>query len=173
MELTRIIELLSYTLPAIVTGVVAYFFFMNHTNNEEKKLKLEILKLNQKQSLPLKLQAYERMTLFLERINPSKLLLRVNADHGDTAVYVDTLISTIEQEFEHNMAQQIYLSEECWNVIIAAKNATSHIIKKTAERDDVNEPGILREEVIKQLLKSGPPTTAALTFIKEEVKGMI
>ncbi len=169
MELTKIIELLSYTIPSIVTGLVAYYFFLNHTKNEERKIKLSLLKENQKDSLPIKLQAYERMTLFLERINLSKILVRVSSVNNDKDAYSQSLINTIDQEFEHNIAQQIYISEQCWNIIIASKNATIHIIKKTCELDAINNAQELREAIIKRMVNSAPPSTTALAFIKDEV----
>ncbi len=173
MDTLKIIELLSYTIPSVVTGLVAYYFFRNHTKNEERKLKLEILKKNQKYSLPIRLQAYERMSLFLERINPSKLLLRVTSINNDKSAYMTSLMDTIEQEFEHNLAQQIYISDTCWNVIIASKNSTSHIIKKTAEQESIKNAQELREAILKRMIDTAPPSTTALAFIKEEVKSLI
>jgi hypothetical protein len=173
MEISKIIELLSYTIPAVATGLVAYYFFLNHTKNEERKMKLGILKENQKHSLPIRLQAYERMTLFLERINPAKLLLRVTSINDDKDAYSKSLINTVEQEFEHNLAQQIYISEKCWNVIIASKNATTHIILKTAEKESIATAQELREAILKRMLETAPPSTTALSFIKDEVKGFI
>ena len=173
MEFTKIIELLSYTIPSIITGLVAYFFFLNHTKNEERKIRLSILKENQKQSLPINLQAYERMTLYLERINLSKLLTRVGSVNNDKEAYSQSLISTIDQEFEHNMAQQIYISEQCWSIIIASKNATIHIIKKTTELDSLKNAQELREAIIKRMVNSAPPSATALAFIKDEVKKFI
>ena len=75
METAKLIELLSYTLPAIITGFVAYYFFNLHTKNEEGRRRYLLNKDTQKDALPLRLQAFERMTLFLERINPGKLLI--------------------------------------------------------------------------------------------------
>lgn len=173
MKMEKIIELLSYTLPAIVTGAVAYYFFLMHTKGEEKKLKYALLKSNQKQALPLKLQAYERITLFLERINPSSLLIRVTSINNDKIAYAQSLISTIEQEFEHNLTQQIYMSEKCWSVVVASKNATIHIVKKAAENTDVKTAQDLREYVLKAILNSSSPSTAALSFIKEEISEII
>jgi len=173
MEFSKIIELLSYTIPSVVTGFVAYYFFLTHTNNEERKLKLMLLQENQKQALPIRLQAYERMTLFLERINPSKLLVRITSINNDKDSYVQSLISSIEQEFEHNLAQQIYITEKCWSVIITSKNATIHIIKKIAKQNTISTAQELREAVLKRMIDSSPPSTTALAFIKEEVKGFI
>ena len=173
MDLDRIIDLLSYTIPTIVTGIIAYYFFLNHTRNEERKLKLSMLKENQKQALPIKLQAYERMTLFLERLNPSNLLLRVTSINNDKDAYVISLINTIEQEFEHNLSQQIYISDKCWSVIVASKNATAQIIKKTSEDISIKSAQELREAILKKMLEVAPPSKTALAFIKDEVKNMI
>lgn len=173
MDLDNIITLLSYTIPSVVTGLVAYYFFKNHTKNEERKIKLQILKENQKHSLPIRLQAYERMTLFLERINPSKLLLRITSVNNDKEAYLQSLNNTVEQEFEHNMSQQIYISEKCWNVIIASKNATLHIFKKTSEQEAIQTAQDFREALLKRMVESTPPSATALAFIKDEVKSFI
>ena len=173
MENIKIIELLSYTIPSFVTGAVAYYFFLAHTKNEERKLRLTILRENQKQSLPIRLQAYERMALFLERINPSKLVLRITSVNNDINAYSQSLINTIEQEFDHNLAQQIYISEKCWSIIMSAKNATILIIQKTAEEESVTTAQDLREAIIKRILNSSAPSTTALAFIKDEVRNFI
>lgn len=173
MEYTKIMELLSYTIPSVITVLVAYYFFLSHTNSEEKKMRLSLLMANQKQSLPIKLQAYERMALFLERINPTKLVLRITSVNNDINAYSQSLINTIEQEFEHNLAQQIYISEKCWSVIMASKNATIHIIKKTSEEENVTNAQELREALIKRILNSAAPSTTALAFIKDEVRDLI
>ena len=173
MELSKILELLSYTTPSIVTGLVAYFFFLGHTKTEEKKMHINLLKEHQKDSLPIKLQAYERMTLFLERINPSRLLLRVTSVNNDKEAYTISLINTIEQEFEHNLAQQIYVSEECWNYIKNAKNTTIQLIKKTSEDSSISNAQELRERILTKMLNSSAPSNTALAFIKSEVKNFM
>lgn len=173
MEYDKILELFSFTIPSVITGLVAYYFFLNHIKSEEKKMKLSLLRENQKQSLPIRLQAYERMTLFLERINPSKLVLRITSVNNDVDAYSQSLINTVEQEFEHNLAQQIYISDKCWSVITAAKNATILIIKKTAEEENVNNAQELREAIVKRILNSSAPSTTALAFIKDEVRNFI
>lgn len=173
MEYTKIVELLSYTIPSVVTGGVAYYFFLAHTKNEERKIRLSLLKENQKQSLPIRLQAYERMALFLERINPSKLVLRITSVNNDINAYSQSLINTVEHEFEHNLSQQIYISDKSWSVITAAKNATILIIQKTAEEETVATAQELREAIIKRILNTSAPSTTALAFLKDEVRNFI
>ncbi len=170
METTKLIELLSYTLPAIITGVVAYYFFNLHTKNEEGRRRYLLNKDTQKDSLPLRLQAFERMTLFLERINPGKLLIRLSPNSEDKNEYENLLISSIEQEFEHNLTQQIYMSDECWTVIVTAKNATIQMIRRTNMSDRVDTANKLREVIMNDLMDKQSPSAVALSYIKNEVK---
>jgi hypothetical protein len=170
METTKLIELLSYTLPAIITGVVAYYFFNLHTKNEEGRRRYLLNKDTQKDALPLRLQAFERMTLFLERINPGKLLIRLSPNSEDKNEYENLLISSIEQEFEHNLTQQIYMSDECWTVIVTAKNATIQMIRRTNMSDRVDTANKLREVIMNDLMDKQSPSAVALSYIKNEVK---
>src|SRR5690606_39978951 len=106
-EATQIISYFAYLLPAAVVGVVAYYVSKGHTANEEGRRRYLVQKEAQKQVLPLRLQAYERLTLFLERIDPIKLLVRVKPFSDSKDEYENLLVKNIEQEFEHNIAQQI------------------------------------------------------------------
>ena len=172
MDTTKIIELLSYTLPAIVTGVVAYYFFDLHTKNEEGRRRYLLNKEAQKNALPLRLQAYERMSLYMERINPTKLLIRIAPISNDKNDYENLIITHIEQEFEHNLTQQIYMSDECWSIIVTAKNATIQMIRKANKSDRVDSADKLREVVLSDLMEKQSPSNAALAYIKNEVGQM-
>lgn len=169
MESIPIIELLSYTLPAVVTGVVAYYFFDLHTKNEEGRRRYLLNKEAQKNALPLRLQAFERMTLYMERINPTKLLIRIAPLSQDKNDYENLVIAQIEQEFEHNLTQQIYMSDECWTIIVTAKNATIQMIRKANRSDRVDSADKLREVLLNDLMEKQSPSNAALAYIKNEV----
>jgi hypothetical protein len=169
MDSTKIIELLSYTLPAIITGLVAYYFFNLHTKNEERRRRYLLNKEAQKNALPIRLQAYERMTLYMERIGLTKILIRVAPISNDKNDYENLLISQIEQEFEHNLTQQIYMTDECWTIITTAKNATIQIIRKATMSDRVTTADKLREVILNDLLEKQSPSNAALAYIKNEV----
>jgi hypothetical protein len=169
MESLPIIELLSYTLPAVVTGVVAYYFFDLHTKNEEGRRRYLLNKEAQKNALPLRLQAFERMTLYMERINPTKLLIRITPLSQDKNDYENLIIAQIEQEFEHNLTQQIYMSDECWTIIVTAKNATIQMIRKANMSDRVDSADKLREVLLNDLMEKQSPSNAALAYIKNEV----
>ena len=169
MDSANFLIFLSYLLPTLVVGLLAYFLFRQHFKNEDERRHFEIRKEKQSTSLPIRLQAYERMALFLERISPAKLLVRVKPTGDDKIAYQTKLVNAIENEFEHNLAQQIYLTGECWNIILAAKNTTMHQIRAAAADTTINSARELQEHIIKEGAGKEPPSNTALAFIKEEV----
>ncbi|MEO0059635.1 MAG: hypothetical protein RLZZ312_1282 [Bacteroidota bacterium] len=165
----KIIEILAYTVPSLITAGLAYYLFQAYFADQRNTRKWLVQKENQKTALPLRLQAYERMTLYLERIGLTKLLIRVSPISGNKHDYENLLISMIEQEFEHNLTQQIYMSSECWTIILTAKNATIQMIRKIAMSEKVNSADKLREIILNELLDKQSPSSAAIDFIKNEV----
>lgn len=169
MDTTTITEVIAYTIPSLITGAVAYFLFDSHFKDQQNTRKWLLQKDNQSALLPLRLQAYERLTLLMERINPSQLMVRISPLTQDKEEYRTFVIAQIEQEFEHNLAQQIYVSEKCWSIIVTAKNATIQMIRLATLNERVNNADNLRELVISDLLEKPSPSSAALAFIKSEV----
>lgn len=169
---TKLIDALLYAIPALITGLIAYYFFKEHTKNEDGRRRFLLQKDMQVNAMPLRLQAYERMALFCERITPSKLLVRVHPTSSDKNSYEDLLIANIEQEFEHNLSQQIYVTDDCWNIICAAKNATIQLIRKAGLLEKTDTANKLREVVLTEMMEKRPPSDAALSFIKQEVSDM-
>jgi hypothetical protein len=172
MNSERLIDLFLFAIPALITGLIAYYFFKEHTKNEDGRRRYLLHKDMQVNSMPIRLQAYERMALFLERITPSKLLIRVHPTSSNKEDYETLLIASIEQEFEHNLSQQIYVSDECWNIITAAKNATIQLIRKAALLEKTDTANKLREVVLTEMLEKRAPSDAALSYIKQEVGEM-
>ncbi|WP_140485894.1 hypothetical protein [Flavobacterium sp. GSA192] len=169
MNSINIIEIIAYTIPSVITGGVAYFLFNSHFKDQQNTRRWLLQKDNQKTALPLRLQAYERMTLLMERINPSQLMVRINPVSTDKNDYANYVIAHIEQEFEHNIAQQIYLSDKCWTVILTAKNAIVQMIRSVTKNEKITNADELRTAIISELLEKTSPTNTALAFIKNEV----
>lgn len=172
MNYDRILDLFFFALPALITGLIAFYFFKEHTKNEDGRRRYLLHKDMQINAMPLRLQAYERMAIFLERITPSKLLIRVHPTSSNKEDYENLLIASIEQEFEHNLSQQIYISDDCWNIIAAAKNATIQLIRKASLLEKTDTANKLREVVLTEMMEKRAPSDAALSFIKQEVSQM-
>lgn len=172
MNTDKIIELFFYTLPALITGGVAYYFFNMYMKNEEGRRRYIIHKEAQKNALPLRLQAYERLTLFLERINPAKLMIRIAPQSSNKHDYEEYLVSQIEVEYEHNLSQQIYISNESWDIITTAKNATIQMIRKANMSERVDTANKLREVILQDLFDKQAPSSVAIAHLKNEVSGL-
>jgi hypothetical protein len=163
-----ILQLFAFLMPAVVTGAVAFYFFRLHTRNEEGRRRFLLHKESQKNTLPIRLQAYERMALFLERISLTNLVVRVAPKSSEKTEYENLLIRTIENEYEHNLSQQIYMTDECWNVIKAAKNATIQAIRKSA-MSEAESADKLREDLLSDTMDKSSPSATALSFVKKEI----
>lgn len=167
----KLLESIAYILPAAVTGFVAYYMFNGFIQQKNNEKKLELLAEKKKESLPIKLQAYERMLLFCERINPVKMLLRVKPLSENTNDYLQLILANIDQEFEHNLMQQIYISKDAWLSIIASKRAIINKLKQVAEVS--NSANDFRENILIDYSKTLPPTETAIDFIKSEVRKLL
>lgn len=168
MNSVLITQIIAYTIPSIATAAVAYYFF-----NEQLKEHLEDRKITAVQEdgslTTIRLQAYERLTLFLERINPSQLMVRIIPISENKFDYQNYVIAQIEQEYEHNLSQQIYMSEECWSIITSSKNKTIQLIRTAIASETVTNADSLREYVLKNSMENVMPSKEALFFLKEEV----
>lgn len=171
MEGDQILQLFAFLMPAVVTGAVAFYFFRLHTRNEDGRRRFLLHKDSQKDTLPVRLQAYERMVLFLERIAINSLIVRVSPKSQNKTDYENLLIKQIETEFEHNLSQQIYISEECWNIIKTAKNATIQMIR-SAGMSETEGADKLREDILNQNIDKQSPSGTAIAFIKREVSDL-
>jgi len=173
MNTDKILELLMYTVPSLITGGVAYFLFTSHFQEQQNSRKWILKRENQKHSLPLRLQAYERLALFLERINPTKLLIRVAPLNDNKVEYQNLLIQHIEQEFEHNLTQQIYITDNSWTMLLTAKNTIIQNIRKTTLDESIKDANALREKILSNLLDGQSATTVALSYLKNEVADVL
>ncbi len=164
----QILGLMVYCIPALVTGVIAFLFFREHTDNENNRRNFILKESIQKESLPIRLQAYERLTLFLERISPQNLLKRVSPISQEVEDYKSLLIQTVEQEYEHNISHQIYVSDPCWRIVSAAKNSTIQTII-SFNKNDVSTAKDIRPLLLDILLNNKVTAEMALNFLNEEV----
>lgn len=160
-------------LPALIVASLAYYFFSQYIKEQDNRRRFLLHKDSQASALPQRLQAYERLTLFLERISPGKLVSRVKPYNDDPNDYERLLLRTIEEEFEHNLAQQIYVTQECWNIVRTAKSTTAAIIRKTNMSGRIETSDQLRETLLRDLIDSPAPSETGLEFIKREVSEII
>ncbi|HNQ61204.1 MAG TPA: hypothetical protein PKJ62_02350 [Bacteroidia bacterium] len=178
-------EVLMYFVPAMLVMVAMFVVlkrFVEAQKEEVKnflerdlKLKLADDKSKRwKESQPLRLQACERLILFLERISPNSILLRVNRTGMNATQLHSDLLATIRAEYEHNLSQQLYISEEAWEEVKSAKEAMVKLCHLAYNLAGNNATGLqLSSQIFEQALKlDSLPTQTAIDFIKAEAREM-
>lgn len=171
--MNEIIEISKYTIPSIVTGVVAAYFLKQFVYIENNKRNFEALKIKKKESLPKKLEAYERMILFLDRINLNNIVYRINAENINKIEYAKLLLTQINAEFEHNLVQQVYISQECWKLIEDTKNTILNNITAYSMQENINTGEDLQKLLIEIGNDGESPTKIAQQFIQQEVQSIL
>jgi len=173
MNWTDVLDILKYIIPSIITFFTAYVILKLFLGGEKDRKDLELRASHYKDSLPIRLGAFERLTILLERISPNNLLQRVNKP-GMTALDLQkALISNIRMEFEHNLSQQIYISPETWMMIVQVKEELVGIINKVATDIPQTATGKdLSRAIIEYFIDNDQvmPTQKALDTLKTEVK---
>lgn len=161
-------------LPSIVVFLTAFFFLKRMTENEYRKQMIEFKAINHKNIVPIRLQAYERIAIFLERIHPNSLIMRVYKQGMSARLLQAELLKNIRHEYDHNVAQQIYMSKPLWDAVKAAKEETIKIINIAAAKvgDDANGADLSKMiiDLSSQLEKI--PSDFALDILKKEVKSL-
>lgn len=159
-----IIELLKITLPAILV-IWAVFTTMS------KFLARQAPTPNDKDNKALRLKAYERLTLFLERISPDKLIQRIQNPNMNCAELQMALLKIIRQEYEHNLTQQLYVSDEAWNSIIIAKEGINQLINSSMAGVNAEAPSIDLAKIIIETYQGtkSTPVELSIRMLKSEV----
>jgi hypothetical protein len=168
-------NILLITIPSLLVFLTAWILMRNMIRNSENKRRQELIMQNSRTVMPIRLQAYERIVLFLERTSLESLLIRVNTPGMSAADLHSAILNTIRSEYEHNLSQQIYMSQQAWEVVKNARSNTLKLINSEYEKSPNTATGL---EYSKQLLErlmelDKEPTKTAIDYIKNEVSMLI
>ena len=167
-------EILKYILPALVVLGATYVVLSKQLANEADRRNFELRKLNVNQITPVRLRAYERLTLLLERTKPEAMLLRLNLSNLSNFDLQTQLLKTIRDEFDHNMGQQIYVSPEAWTLVMNARESLMRLVNGSAAQVQPSDSAMqLAQSLIQTYAATETtPTDVALNILKQEVKSM-
>ncbi|MDX1479323.1 MAG: hypothetical protein R3301_16525 [Saprospiraceae bacterium] len=163
-------EVIILLVPALIVFVAIFLILKQFLSNQ---LKMQMLKQKEEHAqnvVQLKLQAYERLMLFCERVSIQGLLLRIQSPNMSRTDLKSALVLAIQQEFEHNLSQQLYVSEKLWRIIKLAKDQLIEIITHISSKVPSSAPS---EEFSKQLIlfiesqKTNPIETAKSAIKRE------
>lgn len=169
-----ILELLKYTIPALIVFLTAYLVLTKLISNEDKRRKVETILNNQKMLLPIRLQAYERMILMLERLSPQSLIIRTQKPNMTNQDLQSALLKSVRSEFEHNMAHQLYISDAAWEMIKSSKENLIRLINQNAISLKPDGPAIqLSKYILEKILDSDKdPLQKAILYLKTEIRSL-
>jgi hypothetical protein len=166
------LDFIKIVMPAVVVFITAYLMIDKLLKNEERRRNFELQRNNLSTITPVRLRAYERLMLVLERTTPSNMMLSLVKPNMTNGLLHSQLLSNIRQEFSHNLSQQIYVSNEVWNTIKVAQESLLRLVNTCAADCNPNGPAAeLAELVIKVYHTSNnTPTEQATEMLKEEVR---
>lgn len=167
-----LIELLKILIPAAAVLYGMYLTIQTFLQKQFEQKELDIKVKTIEITMPIRLQAYERMTLFLERITPANLLVRLGNPDIQAIDYQRFLLQEIREEFNHNLAQQVYISYETWEKIRTAMNDVVALINTAASEISPDATSINLSKKIFEKVISGDqqPTAETLKTLKEEAQ---
>jgi hypothetical protein len=159
-------------LPAAAVMYAMFLTVRSFLNKDFEKRLIDIKLKNGEIVLPIRLQAYERMALFLERISPHNLILRVNDPAYNVAQLHQRMLMEIREEYNHNLSQQVYMSDQAWSLIKISMEDVVSIINKSSTNMPPEAKGIeLAKMIFENLVqRSEDPVSKALKFLKQEIQ---
>jgi hypothetical protein len=170
--MTPLFELLKIIIPASAVFAAAYFLVKRFLDNDQKRREYELKKTTLGTITPLKIQAFERIVIFLERINPNSLVIRVNKNGMSARQLHLELVNGIKTEYEHNLSQQIYLSSGAWELVKTSKEEIIQLVNisssKVAHDANSSELAIMILNITNNLGKK-LPNDVAIDYIKKEI----
>ncbi|HSV87250.1 MAG TPA: hypothetical protein VLH61_01255 [Bacteroidales bacterium] len=159
-----------YTIPALIVFLTAYFllkeFFVNENKRREVDFRLEKLRV----TLPLRLQAYERIILLLERISPANLVMRVHQSGMSASEFQRLLVQTIRDEYNHNLSQQLFVSSGVWEMVKSAREEMIRQVNISATQLDESASSVELSNKLLEMSVDKMATRRAIDFLKEEVR---
>ncbi len=165
------LEIIKITIPGLIVFFTSYFTIKALLQKESENRKIQVVLQNQKMITPIRLQAYERVILFLERISPNSVIIRLQTPNMTVQQLHKEILVIIRSEFEHNLSQQLYLSIDAWEMIRNSKERTIKLINSCLKDLDPNDNAIkLSQAIFEKLIElQTPPTQEAINFLKKEI----
>ena len=167
-----LLDFVKILIPASVVLYAVYLMVRSFIQKEIELKKLEVRSRSIETILPNRLQAYERMALFLERISPQNLLVRLNTSNMTAREFHKLLLNEIRNEYNHNVSQQVYMSEDVWRLIRNAKEDLIVSINDSASIMTMESTSLdLSKKIFEKTIdKDTDPISHALTELKKEIQ---
>ncbi|MCB0639797.1 MAG: hypothetical protein KDC54_24405 [Lewinella sp.] len=169
-----ILEIVKIAFPALIVAFTIYFVLREQFAQQARLRQLEKQREYKQASLPVRLQAYERLSLLCERLAIPSLLLRIRNEEMNAATLRISLMLAIQQEFEHNITQQVYVSDQLWAIIQATRDDALQFLDIVSEKVDKKATGAQFSEALLHFhaQREADPIATAQSAIRKEASGL-
>jgi hypothetical protein len=169
-----ILEIVKIAFPALVVAFTVYYVLRELFHQQNQLRQLDNQKTQKQASLPIRLQAYERLSLLCERLAIPNLLMRVKYQDMNAATLRVSLMLAIQQEYEHNVTQQVYVSDQLWAIIQATRDDALQFLDIVTDKVDKKATGHQLAEALLQYhaQREADPIATAQAAIRKEASGL-
>jgi hypothetical protein len=166
------LEILKYILPSLVVLATTWYLVKTFLEHEGKKEQLQIKLDVQKISLPVRMQAYERLVLLLERLQPAGLIMRTSQPGMNASTLHSALLLAIREEFDHNLSQQLYVSPHAWELVKKSREDSIQLINSAAAAlsPEASISDLAQQIFVKDMESKLASIDQAIDFIKKEAR---
>lgn len=166
-----IIEFGKLLIPALLVLYAMYLTVKNVLEKDIERKEVDFKIKNYEILLPMRMQAYERITLLLERISPNNLLIRLNNPKLTAKELQIILVKEIREEYNHNLSQQIYIGDDTWVLVRKAIEDTINLINQCAInlKDDAKGVDLIKTVFSEIMQNDVDSIEHALSQLKKEV----
>ena len=167
----QVVEILKYTVPGLLAIGAAYTVFAMQIKREEVREQQELRLKAFSTVVPLRLQAYERAILYLERIHPVSLLQRNEPEKMTASQLKLQLTFDVQEEYDHNVVQQLYVSDAAWGELKRCREEVLALIQQAAEEAGERASGIEMSRVLLRLVNSQEtsPVKSGIDAVKRDL----
>ena len=167
-----LLDIVKYTVAGLGVVWIAFYLLKPYLDRSENIQLAELRKTISAQTLPLRLQAYERVVLFIERINPANMLVRMNNPDYSAAELYMLIVAELRNEYQHNVTQQIYVSPATWAIVKRLKEETLAVANNAIKDLPETATGLEFSRAVLTHISASEnnPYDAGLALIRKELE---
>ena len=171
---TTVIDFLVYLAPSLLVFLTAFYLVKKFLDTDQRLKYAELKRSLDQQLMPLRMQAYERIVLLLERISPNNLLGRIYIPGMTVFEFHKEILMAIRSEFEHNITQQVYVTNNAWNIVRNSRDELIKLINQSLEQCNPNAAGVeLSKKIFETMLQRDEfPVQNAIDQVKNEAHSL-
>ncbi len=168
------LEILKYILPSLIVLLAAWLILSRMLKEERERRQFELRRRDREVTIPIRLRGYERLTLLLERITPEHILLNADLVNLSATELQQQMLQTVRLEFDHNVSQQVYVSDQVWAAVVIAKEEVLRFISTCRQQlpQDATALQYANLMIEAYTLNGETPNQAALKMLKEEARNL-